>query len=250
MKYVYLFTLLLCFLVSSAQLTITNLSDNSQINDGDVILFDKVSTTPNPNDPDGKLKFKISNSSATETINVLGQIVSFTNTDGSGSQFCVQPSCFFDMSIGQNIPNNPLALAPGADNGDFDSFYNSNPGDGVNYPLTYAIRFYMVDDNGQEVGDDISITYSYTPANFSTSNFSLEDLGILLHSTVVSESLRFTFNTNVSLSIYDISGKLVDAVNPKAGEYNYHVSGLSSGNYILLFNDNKGRQTKARFYKK
>jgi hypothetical protein len=154
------------------------------------------------------------------------------------------------MSIGQLIPNNPLTLAPGADNGDFDSFYNSNPGDGVNYPLTYTIRLFMLDDNGQEVGDDISITYSYTPANFSNTNFTLEDLGVVMHSTVVSESIEFTFKSSIDYKIYDLSGRLLDSVKSNAGYFSQNVSTLNTGHYILLFNDSNGRQTKARFFKK
>ncbi len=250
MKYFYLSILLAFAIDASAQLSIINLADNSPINDGDIFLFDQLATSPNPNDSQGKLKFKIFNTSATESINVQGQVVSFSNTDGTGSQFCIQPSCFFDMSAGQFIPNNPLTLAPGADNNDFDSFYNSNPGDGVNYPLTYTIRFFMLDDNGQEVGDDIAITYSYTPANFSNSNFTLEDLGIVLHSTVVSEFIDFTFKSSVEYRLYDLNGRLLETKKVNAGNYSHNVSDLNAGHYILAFGDKTGKQSKTRFFKK
>jgi len=249
MRYFYSAIIFLFFFSSSAQLTLTNLADNSSISDGDVFTYDKTATL-DPSDLDGKLKFRISNASTTESIRVLGEIVAFTNTDGTGSQYCIQPSCFFDMSLGQTIPNSPLELAPGEDNGDFDSFYNSNPGDGVNYPLTYTLRFYMVDNNDQEVGDDITITYSYTPENFSTSSFTLEDLGIVLHNTFVSETLNFDANNEISFRLFDINGREIDFYEANIGQHQYNMGHLSTGYYLISFRDNTGKQTQTRIQKK
>lgn len=246
MKHFYFLSLFFIYCLVNAQLTIINLSDNSQINDGDVFNFDQLATSPNPNESQGKLKFKITNSSTTESIRVLGQIVSFSNTDGTGSQFCIQPSCFFDMSVGQNIPNNPLDLTPGEDNGNFDSFYNSNPGDGVNYPISYTIRFYMLDDNDQEVGDDIEVTYNYTPENFSNRGFEPKDLGINIKNTIIDEFFNFSANEPISFSLVDISGKKVLSRNLNAGEHQENFSNISNGNYIVVFKNNNGQQSSLR----
>jgi hypothetical protein len=250
MKYIYFILFLFFLLPTSAQLALTDITDggNTPITDGYVFNIDKLGISPSSDQ--GKLKFRISNTSTTETIRVLGEMMSFTNTDGSQCQYCIQPFCFFSTFVGQTIPNNPIQLAPGADNGDFDSFYNADPGDGMNYPISYTFRFYMVDDNDQEVGDDIVITFNYTPESFSTVGFAPQDLGVELDSTIVSEYLDFNFDTKVSFSLIDLSGKIIEDIHYISGAYQHNVSKLSSGQYILIFKDEKGRQAQARFYKK
>lgn len=247
MKYLIRLSLIICFNFSFAQLSISNLDNGTPILDGDVFNYDKLGSATGS---DGKLKFKITNTSTTETIKVLGQMVSFTNTNGTNCQFCVNPECYFNVSPGQTIPNVPVELAPGADNGNFDSFYNSNPGDGVNYPLSYTFRFFMVDDTGNEVGDDVTITYNYTPENFSTNDFSLADLGITLENTVVSDNLNFIANTDISFEVYDMIGRAIGDYSFKAGQHQVNMSDLSSGNFILIFEDDSGKQSQVRIQKR
>jgi hypothetical protein len=244
MKYLFSLFLFISIQLTFAQLTVTNLDDNAPILDGESFDYDTTVFE------DAKLSFKLTNSSATETINVLAQMVSFTNTNGSNLQFCVNPECFFDVTPGSTIPNSPRVLAPGADNGDFDYFSNTNPGNGVNYPMTYTIRFFMVDDNGQEVGDDITITYNYTPENFNTSDFSLKDLGVVLHNTVVSETLNFDSNNKVSFKVYDLNGRQLQVYDTNAGQHQINMSDLSTGYYVLMFKDNSGKQSHVRIQKK
>ena len=90
---------------------------------------------------DAKLKYVISNTSSTESINVLVEVVSFSNTDGTNCQLCVQPLCYFAINQGQSYPNNAITLAPNSNNGANDYFANTNPGDGENYPIEYVLRF-------------------------------------------------------------------------------------------------------------
>ena len=248
MKHIYFSFFLLFFVTTNAQLTLTNLSDNSPINDGDVLEYTEVASIGSTSE--GKLKFKILNSSSTETIRVFGQIVSYTNTDGLGSQFCISPSCFFNMSEGQMIPNAPKELAPGEDNGDFDSFYNSDAGDGVNYPITYTLRFFMVDGQEQEIGDDITITYSYTPENFSISDLSLKDLGITLQNTVISETLDLKIDNKISFKLFDLNARLINNHTVNSGIHSFNMSNLNSGYYLLVFKDSLGRKSQIRVLKK
>jgi hypothetical protein len=108
----------------------------------------------------------------------------------------------------------------------------------------------MVDDNGQEIGDDITITYNYTPENFSTSNFSLEDLGITLHNTLISETLSFDTNQEVSFKVFDVNAREINSLSANAGQHQFNMSDLSTGYYILLFEDNSGRKSHIRIQKK
>jgi len=245
MKYLLniLFILFVCN--TYAQLTLTNLANGTPIVDGDVFNFNQLGSSTSS---DGKLAFKISNSSATETIRVLGQMVSFTNTNGGNCQFCVEPECFFAVSAGQTIPNVPIVLAPGDDNGDFDSFYNTDPGDGVNYPISYTFRFFMLDDNGNEVGDDISVTYNYSP-NISTRDFELSDLGIDLENTVVTDYLYLNNERPVSIKVFDLTSRLVKDIQLKSGRNTVEFSNMTAGYYFTQFTDDNNRTTTVKILK-
>lgn len=233
----YFFSLLFTFLSLTiySQLALINLDDDTPIVDGDSFLFDTTVFE------DAKLKFQISNSSTTETINVLAEMVSFTNSNGSNLQFCVNPECYFDVAPGSTIPTNPIVLAPGENNGDFDYFSNSNSGDGITYPMTYTIRFFMLDGSGNEVGDDITITYLYDPEPLSTSDFQLRDLGIILESTILRDNITITASEVSKVELFDISGKKTNTFKISSGRNNFDVSNLNSGIIIAKFISAKGR---------
>jgi len=244
MKYLFISLAFFIFQFSFAQLTITNLDDGTPILDGDSFEFDTTVFE------DAKLKFVISNSSSTETINVLAEMVSFTNTNGSNLQFCVAPECFFNVSSGSTIPNSPIVLAPGEDNGNFDYFSNSNPGDGENYPMTFTIRFFMLDGNDVEVGDDITITYNYTPENFSVNQFDLNDMGITLENTVVEDFLNLNLEKKISIDIYDLNAKRIENYNLTSGQHELNMSNLQNGYYFLKFSDQNNRNTTLKILKR
>lgn len=243
MKFIFSLLLLCTFSLSFAQLSLNTLQGNTPINDGDEFTFNTLIFE------DAKLKFKISNSSATDNINVLAEVVSFTNTDGTNCQFCVQPECFFEVNPGQTIPNAPIALAPGQDNGNFDYFSNTNPGDGTNYPMEYVLRFYMVDNNGAEVGNDITITYKYSP-NIGTDEFDLKSLGVTLQNTLISETLNFDSNKSISFDVYDMNARKINSYKLNSGQHQVNMRDLSTGFYILIFKDNSGRQSHVKIQKK
>jgi len=80
-------SILICFFsisISFAQLSITDIQGNPY-QDGDVYNYDTNVFE------DAKLKYVISNTSNTDNINVLIEVVSFSNTDGTSCQLCVQP---------------------------------------------------------------------------------------------------------------------------------------------------------------
>ncbi|MBS3739379.1 MAG: T9SS type A sorting domain-containing protein [Psychroflexus sp.] len=238
-------SILICFFsisISFAQLSITDIQGNPY-QDGDVYNYDTNVFE------DAKLKYVISNTSNTDDINVLIEVVSFSNTDGTSCQLCVQPLCFFSINEGQSYPNNPITLSPGTNNGPADYFSNTNPGDGANYPIEYVLRFYTVDDSGNEIGNDITLTYRYTPETFSTSNFSLKDLGIVLHNTTVSETLNLDTNKKISLKLYSLNAKQIGVFDVNSGKHQINMSDLSSGHYIVIFEDNTGRQSHVRIQK-
>jgi hypothetical protein len=242
MNYKYFLLIIFTYSFSFGQMSVTDLQGNP-LQDGGLYTYSTNDFEP------AKLKYVIGNTSATEDINVLIEVVSFSNTDGSNCQLCVQPLCFFSINQGQSYPNNPITLSPGADNGPNDYFSNTNPGDGANYPIEYVLRFYTVDESGVEVGNDLTVTYQYSP-NVNTTEFNLEDLGITLHSTVVTESLNFDTSKEVSFKVYDINAREIDSSDANIGQHQYNLSDLSSGHYIVVFNDKAGRKTQVRIQKK
>ena len=236
------FLILLFCSVSFAQLSVTDLQGNPIV-DGSTYDYDTTVFE------DAKIKYVISNSSTTETINALIEVVSITNADGTNCQLCVQPLCFFSINAGQTYPNTPIILAPGANNGSNDYFSNQNPGDGVNYPMTYVLRFFTVDANGNEVGSDITITYNYTPENFSTRNFDLSDLGIDMENTVVRDYLYLNTESPVSVKVYDLTSKLIKDIQLKNGRNSVEFSSLNAGYYFAQFTDEKNRTATVKILK-
>lgn len=228
--------------LSIAQMSITDLQGNP-IQDGSTITSSTV------NLEDAKFHYVLGNSSSDNSINILIEVVSFSNTDGSDCQLCVQPLCFFAVNEGQSYPNNPVTLAPNSDNGLNDYFSNTNPGDGQNYPLEYVLRFYQVDDNGQEIGSDITVTYQYTPDNFSNDEFDLEDMGITIQNTIVNEHMKLDSKINARFNVYDVNSRLIDTFQFNQGQHNFDMSKLNAGNYFLVFVDQVGRKSYARIQK-
>ncbi len=236
------FLLFLCCSVSFAQLTVTDLQGNP-ILDGATYNYDTTIFE------DAKIKFVVGNNSTTETINALIEVVSITNSDGTNCQLCVQPLCFFSINAGQSYPNNPITLAPGANNGGNDYFSNQNSGDGVNYPMTYVLRFYTVDANGTEVGNDITINYNYTPANLSTRNFALKDLGIAMENTIVRDFLHLKTEIPVNLKVFDNTSKQIKDLQLANGSNSVDFSTLNSGYYFAQFTDESNRTATVKILK-
>lgn len=243
MKYLLSSILFLVIYTSIAQLSISNLDDDTPILDGDSFQYDTTIFE------DAKLKFKISNSSSTQSINVLAEMVSFTNTNGTNLQFCVNPECYFDVTPGSTIPNNPIVLGPGENNGEFDYFSNSNPGDGVNYPITYTLRFFMLDSQGNEVGEDLSITYLYDPEPLSTTDFELNELGLQLKATLVQDVLQISAAEPTKLELFNIAGKRIGKYNLKSGDNYIDVNQVNTGVNLAVFTNNKGQRAVTKWVK-
>jgi len=235
--------LLLMGYTSIAQMSVTDLQGNP-IQDGSTVTYSTVDLE------DAKFHYVLGNTSSDDAINILVEVVSISNTDGSDCQLCVQPLCFFAVNEGQSYPNDPVTLAPESTNGTDDYFSNTNSGDGSNYPMEYVLRFYQVDDNGQEVGSDITVTYKYTPENFSNDEFDLENMGITIDNTLVKDYLKLnSLVEDAQFEIYDMKSRLINSFNFGSGQHRFNMSTLHSGSYFLVFSDEQGRKSYARIQK-
>lgn len=246
-KSIYIILALFLGVNSYAQLDITTVAGDP-IQDGDIFNFDQLGES-DPLSSAGKLKFVIGNSSDTETINAFIEVVSISNTDGQNAQLCVQPLCYYSVGVGTKAPNNALVLAPGTDNGPSDYFFNTDGGDGQNYPITYGLKFFTVDDQGAETGESISVTYNYTPETFSNAKFDMSDIGVTVVNTMVKDVLDFSNEDAVDFTIYSVNGRKMHSSSYKAGQHRIDFSGFATGIYLLNVKNEAGQTANLKLIK-
>ncbi len=87
-----------------------------------------------------------------------------TNGDDTGDWICVFGTCLPPSSTtpGDILPlgggsNTFTQIDPGVTTDYGDHFYNTDPGDGTNYPIEYVFRFFELNGNG----DPVTFTYRY-----------------------------------------------------------------------------------------
>ena len=123
-----------------------------------------------------------------------------------------------------------------------DHFFNQDPGDGTN-PVSFQFRFYMVDNDGNEVMSipelmtDYFVTYQYQAQSFSIDENFSENLVIFLDQKIltISTSLEYV------ISLFDISGKNILTYQLNEGVNSIDVSNIADGIYVLRVNDDLNR---------
>ncbi|MGO3154496.1 MAG: T9SS type A sorting domain-containing protein [Mesonia sp.] len=240
MKKLNLFILALCaFTYSNAQIVITEENDTPIVNN-ETYSYSELGI---------ELPIFITNQ-GDEAVRILAEVVNMNNASGSNLQFCVGGTCYANIAIGNTYPlNGPLILQPGGDNGQFDHFFSSYPGDNTEAPVDYTFRFYEVDENGNELGDLVTFTYLYD-SSLSTSNFSMESLGVTLNSSIIVDKISFNANAKVSLAVYDLNGKRVESQSFEQGSHQLNAAHLTAGVYLIKFNTADGKQATTKIIKK
>lgn len=219
--------------------------DGTPIVNGQVISYNTTTYSIS------SLGFNISNSS-NAAISVKIRCESITNADGTGMELCFGNDCFSSVAAGSNYPpGNGVVTVPanstiGAGLG--YHFWNSNTGNGVNYPIQYVFKFYQRDSSGNEVGNAITFTYRYGP-NLLVDSFTAENLGILIKSNSVSSILELETPQAVAMRIYDLNGKLVQSQNLLSGTNSIPVSELTTSVYIIDFTSTEGKKYTTKFVK-
>ena len=228
---------------AQAQMTVTKL-DGTPIVNGQIISFSSLIYNQ------ASLGFKINNTSSS-TIYTRIRCESITNTDGIGMELCVGPSCISDVVAGHSYPSNAVAIPANGTNGNSDHFYNSNPGNGVNYPMDYVFKFYQVDTStGNEIGNSITFTYRYSP-NLVKESFdeSLSNMGITLKSSLIQNQIDIQALKETNVKIYDLNGKLIKSVNIISGNNTIDASNLLTGVYILNCSNEEGKRGSIKIVK-
>jgi hypothetical protein len=235
--------------LSFSQMTMKKL-DGTPIINGDVLTYTVLGDPNNITSSDpAYLGFKIYNSSAAN-INVKMKLMSMTNSDGTNLQFCIDPICVGTISVNSTYPASGTSVVPAnGQNGNFDHFVNSNPGNGIN-PVIYVLKFYMVNGFGAEVGNSITVTYKYD-ATLSTLGFNdLKNTGITLKSTLVDTQIEFEATKGGKSEVYDVNGRLIANSRYTTGYNNTNVSNLNTGIYIVTFTTDEGKKAFMRIIKK
>ncbi|MFY8214621.1 MAG: T9SS type A sorting domain-containing protein [Flavobacterium sp.] len=239
MKNKIAFVLLLAVTSLQAQITLSK-HDGTIISNNQVLSYNSLEYSQ------ASFEFFVRNVGNAST-RVLIECVSTTNTDGTGFELCFGNQCLSEVSAGNSYPDAPVVLAPNGVNGNFDHFYNSNPGNGQIMDLVF--RFYQVDLNGNEISNSITFTYRYNP-NLATDSFSaLAAMGVRLQSTTLQNQLEVNADKSMQVELVDIAGKIVQQATINQGVNLVDVAQLSAGVYIARFKDNQGASSSIKVVK-
>lgn len=174
------------------------------------------------------LGFKILNYSD-KVIIMKAQIVEIVGADGSDFEICFGGSCYYAVTEGQIIPQDPVAIQAGQFQGNYDHMWNKNTSSDK---ITYKIKFYMLDSLGNETGTPFYINYVYDK---NMSVIDVEDNSSkFISNTIAKDELFISLEEDAVVSIYSLSGKLVKKASLKKGESKLSVRNLSKGNYIAV----------------
>lgn len=245
MRKIIVIFLFLIALNLQAQFTITKVGTNTQVNNNDVLTYNSIGGNA------AEFKFNINNTT-TSDIKVKIRIMRIINTNGTLLQFCFAGSCLTGVTEGIAYPtvNSYTPIIPTmGNNGNFDHFRNDDPGNGTS-TVEYVLKFYQVDNSGNEIGNSITCTYRYDPLLATVGFNSLDKLGVQLSSTLVENKLDIISKEPIQLFFYNITGKKVKNTHLISGANSIEVNNLVSGIYLLNFINEKGNKATAKIIKK
>ncbi|MBC2844534.1 T9SS type A sorting domain-containing protein [Winogradskyella flava] len=233
-KILLFFTLSLFTFASHAQFDLKNYNDDSIITDGQTVSF---SETGCGYDDDCNWKFKVTNTSTTETLYMRIFVDNMVNSDGSNVQLCFSGVCLFSVTLGSGYPNTAAAIAPGASTGIGNYFWNQNP-ISTTTAMSWTLRFQAFDSEDREIGTPLNVIYSFNP-NLSVDDVELTSVNV--YPTQVKNELNVSSNQDMTAEFYNVLGKEVKRVDVTSGESQINVSDLSPQLYIIRFRNEAGK---------
>jgi hypothetical protein len=235
-----IFTLSLFFLglfITQAQFTVAT-------DEGDPIIDGSVFTYSETGEEDGKITFNITNTGSS-TIEMKLEFVSMNNTDGTGTFLCLFGNCLPPGGITPggvySGPNNTVAA--GATSTTDNHFYNTNAGDGTNYPMEFVFRLFQVDGSGVEIGDSITFTYRYDP------DAAIEDFNQVsyqLFPNLSNDYVNLVIDETVSGKLINNTGQIVKQYRFNAGINKIDVRSFSQQLYYLVLTNKNGATSLAK----
>ena len=225
-------------------ITIEDLEGNS-FADNDIVEFDTIEY------PDASFDYKVRNNTS-ETIRVRVEVESFSGTDGSMMELCFG-ECYFGVSLGQSYPINQAQpyVYIAADNtqiADGDHFLNSDLGNG-DVPVEYSFRFYMCDENGDELASQAELQTDFTINYYYSPSLGLDNLhGLKLAYFLTNNGLFVSSESNLSLKIYDLAGRVLSKNSITIGNNSIDIKNLSKKLVILSFESEEGQLTSKKIF--
>jgi len=204
-------------------------SDGSVLQDGSTLEF---STSEYP---DASYNFFVRNLTS-ELINVKAEVLSFSGTDGNSMEFCFG-ECYFGVELNTSYPiGSFVTIDPGQTQvSTGDHFYNFDSGDGEN-PIEYSFRFFMVDENGDEVVSQAELKTDFLVHYYYSASLGLNDLdNFNFNYYILNDKLIIDSDSTLILKIYDFLGKELSQSLISIGNNSIELKNLSNNLVILSF---------------
>lgn len=187
----------------------------------------------------GFFSFKI-RSISNDTIKVRAKLVEVVNGNPEALQFCFSKDCYTDIVINRIYPiDNQFAEILAGEthrDDDFDhiaNFYEPENQDNVDYTFS----FFEVNDDLEEIGEPLLITYRYNQT-LSTPDFNADFA--LLNSTILKDAIDIKLDNDADLRMYDMSGREVFTKNLMSGTHHITLPNLSSNMYFVQLSNKQG----------
>ena len=184
-----------------------------------------------------------------EPINLKAEVISISGSDGTLMEFCFG-ECYYSVDIGLTYPlSSYVTIQPGETQiSSGDHFFNQNPGDGEN-PIEYSFRFFMVDENGDEVASIAELETEYYINYYYSPSLGLDNLdGLKLVYFLINNRLFVSSESNLSLKIYDLTGRVISKNSITIGNNSIDIKNISKMPVILHFESDEGQLTSKKIF--
>lgn len=230
-------TLLFSLFAQAQNFHLENANDPSEVYlSGDVVEVGEIGDLVTES---GFFKFKIRNNSE-EAMKVQAKLVEVVNGESEALQFCFAVDCYTQIVLDRVYPtdNQFAEIEPGGthvdnSNDHIANFYEPENGEVADY----TFRFFEINDDFEEIGDPLLITYRYNPT-LSTPDFDTNFA--LLQSTILKEAMDINLEEDASLRMYDMQGREVLSKNLASGAHHIALPNLSSNMYFIQVSNKEG----------
>ena len=198
--------------------------------------------------PDASFNFFARNLT-NEPINLKAEVISISGSDGTLMEFCFG-ECYYSVDIGLTYPlSSYVTIQPGETQiSSGDHFFNQNPGDGEN-PIEYSFRFFMVDENGDEVASIAELETEYYINYYYSPSLGLDNLdGLKLVYFLINNRLFVSSESNLSLKIYDLTGRVISKNSITIGNNSIDIKNISKMPVILSFESDEGQLNSKKIF--
>jgi len=200
--------------------------------------------------PSTTFDFRIKNTSD-NPIKVRIYLGEFTNANGD-AELCLNGVCtsfLIENDYYPQLNESPLIIQPGQFQLLADGCKFGTKAEGVDptLPSDYHLKFYQVDDNEQEIGSPINITYRYMPNN-SASIDDVESENILIYPNPANNFIYISNLNKINIQSYEIyssDGRIVKTGNITSNTEVINIENIEKGMcFIVLKSEDTSIITK------